>query len=129
MVRPGLVRGLDVPDFPDGFDVVLKDRGKVIQWALQEEVLAHRAVGGPYFADQMMNARYIEKKWGVGFELEGELERGKIEMAIKKLMKEKEGDEMRERARELKKKVAACLKRNGSSQIAIDKLVNYILSI
>jgi UDP:flavonoid glycosyltransferase YjiC (YdhE family) len=115
-------------------------------------VLAHRAVGGfwthsgwnstlesigegvpmicrPQFADQMMNARYVEKIWGVGFELEGELERGKVAKAIRKLMEEEEGAEMRERAKELKKKVADCLEIGGSSQIAIDKLVKHILSL
>jgi hypothetical protein len=45
-------------------------------------------------------------------------------------MGEREGDEMRERAQELRGKVAGCLERSsGSSQIAIDKLVNYILSL
>jgi hypothetical protein len=77
----------------------------------------------------MMNTRYVEKTWGVGFELEGELERGKIEKAIRKLMEEREGAEMRERAMELKMKVADCLKPGGSSEIAIDKLVRHILSL
>ena len=45
----------------------------------------------PQFADQMMNTRYVEKIWGVGFELEGELERGRIEEAIRKLMEGREG--------------------------------------
>lgn len=83
----------------------------------------------PQFADQMMNTRYVVKTWGVGVELEGELERGKVEKAIRKLIEEREGEEMRERARELKKKVSDCLTTGGTSQIAIDKLVNYILSM
>ncbi|OEL21396.1 DIMBOA UDP-glucosyltransferase BX9 [Dichanthelium oligosanthes] len=93
VVRPGLVRGLDGPDFLSSFEAAIEGRGKVIQWAPQNEVLAHHAVGGfwtqngwnstlesinegvpmicrPQFADQMMNTRYVEKKWGVGFELE-----------------------------------------------------------
>nr|TKW31293.1 hypothetical protein SEVIR_2G096000v2 [Setaria viridis] len=152
VVRPDSVRGLDRPGFPNGFEAAIEGRGKVIRWAPQQEVLAHRAVGGfwthngwnstlesisegipmicrPQFADQMMNTRYVEKTWGVGFELEGELERGKIEKAIRKLMKEREGAEMRERAKELKKNVADCLRTGGSSQIAIDKLVHHILCL
>ena len=111
MVRPDSVRGLDGPAFPNGFEAAVEGRGKVIQWAPQQEVLAHRAVGGfwthsgwnstlesisegvpmicrPQFADQMMNTRYVVKTWGVGVELEGELERGKVEKAIRKLMEE-----------------------------------------
>ncbi|XP_004955864.1 UDP-glycosyltransferase 76B1 isoform X1 [Setaria italica] len=151
VVRPDILQDLDDPNFPNGFEAAVQDRGKLIQWAPQEEVLAHRAVGGfwthngwnstlesicegvpmmcrPQFADQPMNTRYVEQTWGVGFELEGVLERGKIEKAVRKLMKDREGDEMRERAKELKNKVEDCLKIGGSSQIAIDKLVNYLLA-
>ncbi|XP_062186874.1 DIMBOA UDP-glucosyltransferase BX9-like [Phragmites australis] len=152
VVRPGLVQDLDGLDFPDGFEIAIEGRGNVIRWAPQQEVLAHNAVGGflthsgwnstlesisegvpmicrPQSADQMMNARYVEDTWGVGFELEGKLERGKIESAIRKLMNGKEGADMRDRAKELKKKVADCLESCGSSQIAVDKLVSYILSL
>jgi UDP:flavonoid glycosyltransferase YjiC (YdhE family) len=153
VVRPGMVNGTTGPDLPDGFEAAVEGRGKVIQWAPQQEVLAHRAVGGfwthngwnsvlesisegipmicrPYSADQMMNARYAEKIWGVGFELEGELERGKIEITIRNLMSGREGAEMRERAGELKMNVLDCLKKTcGSSHVAIDKLVSYIASL
>uniref|UniRef100_A0A0D9WX46 UDP-glycosyltransferases domain-containing protein n=1 Tax=Leersia perrieri TaxID=77586 RepID=A0A0D9WX46_9ORYZ len=135
-----LVRGtIDKVCMPDGFEDVVEG-----QWSPQQEVLAHHAVGGfwthsgwnstlesisewvplicrPQFADQMMNTRYVEVVWGVGFELEGKLERGKIEKAIRKLMVRKEGVGMRERAKELKNKVDGCFKTGGSSQIAIDK--------
>jgi UDP:flavonoid glycosyltransferase YjiC (YdhE family) len=152
VVRQDLVKGLDGPDLPDGFGHALKARGKVVRWAPQQEVLAHPAVGGfwthsgwnstlesigegvpmicrPQFADQMMNTRYIEMVWGAGFGLDGELERNKIEKVIRKMMQEREGEVMKERARELKKKVASCLEIGGSSLLAIDKLTDYILSL
>jgi UDP:flavonoid glycosyltransferase YjiC (YdhE family) len=150
VVRPDLVRGSDGTGLPEGFDRAVDGRGKVIPWAPQQEVLAHPAVGGfwthngwnstlesiteglpmicrPQFADQMMNTRYVETEWGVGFELEGELERNKIEEAIRNLMSH--GDVVRESARELKKKVATCLESGGSSVLAIDKLIDYISSL
>ncbi|KAM0859617.1 hypothetical protein ACQ4PT_047076 [Festuca glaucescens] len=152
VVRPDLVRGSDGTGLPEGFDRAVDGRGKVIPWAPQQEVLAHPAVGGfwthngwnstlesiseglpmicrPQFADQMMNTRYVETEWGVGFELDGELERNKIEEAIRNLMKGSHGEVMRERARELKKKVATCLESDGSSVLAIDKLIDYILAM
>ncbi|ONM52546.1 UDP-glycosyltransferase 76B1 [Zea mays] len=155
VVRPDVVvvvQGLDGPDFPNGFEAAVEGRGKVVRWAPQQQVLAHRAVGGfwthcgwnstlesisegvpmicrPCFADQMMNARYVEEAWGVGFALEGELERGKIVRAIRKLMKEREGDAMRERAMELKNRMEDGFKIGGSSHNAIDKMVSYFLSM
>nr|CAB3452455.1 unnamed protein product [Digitaria exilis] len=161
VVRPKLVRGCDGGSsttaaaaalLPEGFEDAVKGRGMVIRWAPQQEVLAHRAVGGfwthggwnstlesvgegvpmmcrPEAVDQMMNARYVEHVWGVGFEMKGEMERGRIVDAIGRLMGE-EGDDMRERAEVLRRRVAAeCVGSSGSSQMAIDKLVDYILSL
>jgi hypothetical protein len=77
----------------------------------------------------MMNTRYVETTWGVGFELEGELKRNKIEEAVRELMKDAKGVVARERAQELKKKVESCLESGGSSLLAIDKLIGQILSL
>ncbi|CAL5076275.1 unnamed protein product [Urochloa decumbens] len=152
VVRPKLVQDCDSVALPEGFEDAIKGRGMVIQWAPQQEVLAHRAVGGfwthngwnstlesiaegvpmicrPNAVDQMMNTRYVENVWGVGFELHGELERGKIQNAVTRLMDEREGAEMRERAEVLRRKVAECLESSGSSQVAVDKFVSYILSL
>uniref|UniRef100_A0A0D9WX45 UDP-glycosyltransferases domain-containing protein n=1 Tax=Leersia perrieri TaxID=77586 RepID=A0A0D9WX45_9ORYZ len=121
VVRPNLVRGgFDNSYLPDGFECAVEGRCKVIEWAPQQEVLAHRAVGGLPTVDQMLNARYVEEVWGVGFELEGKLERDKIKKAVRKLVVEKEGAEMRRRAKELNIKVERCFRKGGSSEIAID---------
>uniref|UniRef100_A0ACD5WFN9 Uncharacterized protein n=1 Tax=Avena sativa TaxID=4498 RepID=A0ACD5WFN9_AVESA len=152
VVRPDLVRGSDGSGLSEGFHRAVEGRAKVIPWAPQQEVLAHSAVGGfwthngwnstlesiseghpmicrPQFADQMMNTRYVEAAWGVGFELEGKLERKKIEEAIRNLMKGSQGELARERARELKEKVISCLESDGSSSLAIDKLIEHMSSL
>jgi UDP:flavonoid glycosyltransferase YjiC (YdhE family) len=152
VVRRDLVRGSHGSDLPEGFALAVEGRGKVIPWAPQLEVLAHPAVVGfwthngwnstlesisegipmicrPQFADQMMNTRYVEAAWGVGFELEGELKRNKIEEAVRKLMKGAKGVVARERGQDLKKKVESCLESGGSSLLAIDKLIGQILSL
>uniref|UniRef100_A0A0E0KKX2 Uncharacterized protein n=1 Tax=Oryza punctata TaxID=4537 RepID=A0A0E0KKX2_ORYPU len=158
VVRPGLVGGR-APDeaaarlLPEGFEAATRRRGVVVAWAPQEEVLRHRAVGGfwthngwnstteslgegvpmlcrPNFGDQMGNARYVEHVWKAGFEVAGgELERATVEAAIRRLMTESDGGEMRARARELKKAAAECTGKASSSEMAIVKMVTHMLSL
>ena len=127
------------------------ERGCIVNWAPQKEVLAHSAVGGflshcgwnstlesicegipmickPCFGDQRVNARYVSHVWRVGLELENELERGEIEKAIRRLMAGKEGEAMRERAKNLKEEVELCIKECGSSSNSLNKLVEMIMS-
>ncbi|XP_078164286.1 UDP-glycosyltransferase 76B1-like [Carex rostrata] len=151
VVRPGSILGKDAVDLPDGFIEATSGHGKIISWAPQHEVLAHAAVGAfwthngwnstleaicegvpmickPQFSDQMGNARYVTHVWKVGIKLEGKLERGMIEKAIKRLMTEDEGAEIRQRMRTLKHEASLCIKSDGSSSVNIDKLVNFISS-
>ncbi|XP_052162779.1 UDP-glycosyltransferase 76C2-like [Oryza glaberrima] len=153
VVRPGLVIGVSgKPELPEGFVEAVEGRCKVVDWAPQTEVLAHHAVGGfwthngwnstlesiyegvpmlsrPTFGDQLVTARYVQETWQIGFRVEGKLERGKIEEAIRRLMEGEEGAEVKQRADELKKKILICLKNGGSTQQAIDKLVDHMLSL
>ncbi|EAZ39244.1 hypothetical protein OsJ_23668 [Oryza sativa Japonica Group] len=153
VVRPGLVIGVSgKPELPEGFVEAVEGRCKVVDWAPQTEVLAHHAVGGfwthngwnstlesiyegvpmlsrPIFGDQLVTARYVQETWQIGFRVEGKLERWKIEEAIRRLMEGEEGAEVKQRADELKKKILICLKNGGSTQQAIDKLVDHMLSL
>ena len=73
--------------------------------------------------------RYVADSWKVGVLLEGAVERGAVETAIRKLMEDEEGeggcDEGKSGA--LKEKVRMSVERGGSSQQAIDKLVDHML--
>ncbi|XP_051177364.1 DIMBOA UDP-glucosyltransferase BX8 [Lolium perenne] len=158
VVRPGLVAAageeneVTVTRLPDGFEAATRGRGTVVAWAPQEEVLRHPAVAGfwthcgwnsttesvcegvpmlcrPHFGDQMGNARYVEHVWRVGFEVGGELERGAVEAAIRRLVTGKDGAEMQARAGELKKAAKECTGVAGSSHLAINKLVDHMLSL
>ena len=145
VVRPGSIRGSDwVELLPQGFfEDVVGDRGLVLKWAPQKEVLAHGSVGGfwshcgwnstleslsegvpmickPCFGDQRVNARYVTLVWRVGFELEG-LERGEIERVVGALVLESEGNEMRNRAKEFKERLEASTTEQGSCS-SIDAL-------
>jgi UDP-N-acetylglucosamine:LPS N-acetylglucosamine transferase len=77
----------------------------------------------------MGNARHVEHVWRAGLSLEGELERGKVESAIRRLMQSEDGEEMRRRARELKNRAAESMALDGSSSVNVDKLVSYILGL
>ncbi|XP_038894361.1 UDP-glucose iridoid glucosyltransferase-like [Benincasa hispida] len=153
VVRPGSVRG------SDGLEFVLKefqekvgDRGCIVEWAPQNEVLGHRAVGGfwshcgwnstleslsegvpmlcrPYSGDQRVNSRYISCVWRVGLALEDhELKRKEVEMGIRKLMVEEEGRQMRETAMNFKRRIEDCLRKDGSSSCSLKELVDFIMS-
>ncbi|XP_044471733.1 UDP-glucose iridoid glucosyltransferase-like [Mangifera indica] len=154
VLRPDTVHGAEPIDWwlPEDFRETVGERGCIVNWAPQQEVLAHGAVGGfwshcgwnstiesisegvpmicrPCFGDQKVNTRYIGHIWRTGFELENDLERGKIERAIKRLMVEKEGEEMRQKAAELKEKTEISIKKGGSSYNSLNKLVEHIMSV
>ncbi|KAI3705631.1 hypothetical protein L1987_75870 [Smallanthus sonchifolius] len=153
VVRPGSVKGSEwLEPLPDGFlERIVEGRGYIVKWAPQQEVLAHRSTGGfwthngwnstlesicegvpmicsPSFGDQLPNARNVIDVWKIGVELENGFERGEIENAIKRVMVDKEGLDMRDGVMNLREKVNICLKKGGSSYSSLEDLVDYILS-
>lgn len=153
VVRPGLVRGSkSVELLPKSFEERVGDKGCIVEWAPQLEVLAHGAVGGfwshcgwnstlesicegvpmlcrPFFGDQCLNAMYVCDVWKVGLELENELEKGNIEKAVRTLMVNTEGNEMRKRAMHLKEKVNLSLRQGGSCYNSLNELAGQMLSL
>ncbi|XP_039158874.1 UDP-glycosyltransferase 76E4-like [Eucalyptus grandis] len=82
----------------------------------------------PCFGEQKVNAMYLTHEWRVGLELEGEIERGTVERAVRKLMKEKEGEEMRQRVLDLKHKCDVSIGDGGSSCHYLSKPVELLRS-
>ncbi|XP_062013152.1 UDP-glycosyltransferase 76B1-like [Rosa rugosa] len=153
VVRPGLVHGSDnwLEQLPSGFLENLNGRGHIVKWAPQKEVLAHPSIGAfwthngwnstlesvcegvpmicmPCFNDQLVLARYVSEVWKIGLQFENGIERGEIEGTIRKLMEEKEGEEIRDRSLKLMEKANVCFKPGGSSCQCLDDLVKHILS-
>ncbi|XP_076883019.1 UDP-glycosyltransferase 76G1-like [Bidens hawaiensis] len=153
VVRPGMVVGSKwLESLPGEFLERMGDRGRIVKWSPQQEVLAHPATGcfwthngwnstlesicegvpmicSPCFADQPINARYVSDVWKIGVLLEDGFERLGIEKAIKRVMKDKEGEEMRERIGYLKEKVNISVIEGGSSCRSLNNLVSYISSL
>jgi UDP:flavonoid glycosyltransferase YjiC (YdhE family) len=147
VVRPGSVHGVEAtPRIPE--ELRSTSRGKVVTWAPQREVLAHEAIGAfwthcgwnstlesicagvpmlaqPCFADQTVNGRYLTHQWGVGLELGDVIERERVAKTVRMLMTGKEGDRVRERARQLKLQTDQCV----ATSLAIDNLARYMLSL
>ncbi|KAH9702171.1 UDP-glycosyltransferase 76F1 [Citrus sinensis] len=153
VVRPGLTRGSDcLEPLPSGFMEMVDGRGHLVKWAPQQEVLAHPAVGAfwthngwnstlesicegipmicmPCFTDQKVNARYVSDVWKVGLQLENGLKREEIEKTIRRVMVEKQGEEIRSRIFRLKEKANHSWKQGRSSFESINSLVTHILSL
>ncbi|CAA7026725.1 unnamed protein product [Microthlaspi erraticum] len=152
VVRAGSVNGTKwIESIPEEVMERLKEKGKIVKWAPQPDVLKHRAIGGylthngwnstvesvcegvpmiclPFFWDQMLNARFVSEIWMVGLHLENRIERNEIEKAIRRLFSETEGGEIRERMKLLKEKVGRSVQENGSAYRSLENLVDYITS-
>ncbi|KAK9061128.1 hypothetical protein SSX86_018308 [Deinandra increscens subsp. villosa] len=149
VIRPGFVEGSTwLESFPDGFP---GERGRIVNWAPQQEVLAHEAIGAfwthggwnstfesvcegvamicsPFYGDQPLNARYMSDVWKMGVYLENGWERGEIANAIRKVMVNEDGKEIKERARNLKQKLNVSLMEGGYSYESLESLIAYINS-
>ncbi|KAL5567649.1 hypothetical protein UlMin_024224 [Ulmus minor] len=149
VIRPDLVTGEGVGDrIPVELSDGTRERGVIVEWAPQEEVIAHEAVGGfvthsgwnstlesivaevpmicwPYFADQQINSRYVGEVWKFGMDMKDVCDRKVVEKMVNDLMVERREEFVRSTA------VMAALARKsvsegGSSYCNFDRLVKDI---
>lgn len=153
VIRPGSIPGSEwTESLSEEFSKIVSNRGYIVTWAPQKEVLAHPAVGGfwshcgwnstleslgegvpmicrPFSSDQTVNARYLECVWKIGIQVERELDRGSVERAVKRLMADEEGKEMRKRAVSLKEKLRASVISGGSSHDSLEEFVHFMRTL
>lgn len=147
IIRPDLVSGQTTAMLPEELLEKTKGTGMLTSWCSQEVVLSHPAIGGflthcgwnstlesiycgipmlcwPFFAEQPTNCRYSCKEWGVGLEIDNDVKRTQVTSLIIELMDGEKGKEMRRKAQEWKAKAIAATKKDGTSFIKMEELLN-----
>ncbi|CDP13143.1 unnamed protein product [Coffea canephora] len=150
IVRPDVVQGGESAMMPEDFLEEIQDRGFLTSWCAQEKVLEHSAVGAflthcgwnsmmeticagvpvicwPFFADQQTNCHYSCEKWEIGMEINHDVKRDEVAELIRKMIVGEEGEKMRFKAKEWKKKADEATEVGGSSYINFDKFINEAL--
>ncbi|KAL9224610.1 hypothetical protein vseg_000629 [Gypsophila vaccaria] len=154
--RPGSVVGMgdDFEEWGEEFDTCLIDRvrekGFIVNWAPQEEVLTHSAVGGflthsgwnstiesitsgvpmicwPHYVDQLVNSRVVSEVWKLGVDMKDTCDRVKIEKMVKDVMVYRK-HEFVENASGLAKLARKSIDISGSSYHSLECLIKDIRS-
>ncbi|PIM97380.1 7-deoxyloganetin glucosyltransferase [Handroanthus impetiginosus] len=79
----------------------------------------------PYFVDQQVNSRYVEKVWKIGLDMKDTCDRVIVEKMIRELM-ELEKDEFLQKAEEMAKLAQASVSEGGSSFADLNRLIEDI---
>ncbi|GJV03457.1 7-deoxyloganetic acid glucosyltransferase-like protein [Tanacetum coccineum] len=108
--RPGSIAGVyDESMVPIELLEATKEMGCIVNWAPQEDVLAHRAIGGflthcgwnstlesivqgfpmicwPFYVDQLVNSRFVGEVWNVRIDIKDTCNRLTVEKAVRDVM-------------------------------------------
>ncbi|KAK8715828.1 hypothetical protein V6N13_043154 [Hibiscus sabdariffa] len=153
VLRPGIMpeKGDEGNNIPVELIKGTKERGCLVSWAPQEEVLGHGAIGGflthsgwnstlesvvegvpmicwPYFADQQINSRFVSQVWGLGLDMKDLCDRHIVEKMVNDLMVERR-DEFLKSTTKMAKLARECVNVGGSSYCNLDRLVEDIRSM
>jgi pathogen-inducible salicylic acid glucosyltransferase len=146
-----VVRESEKDKIPKGFVESSLEKGLIVTWCQQLEVLAHEAVGCfvthcgwnstlealslgvpiiamPIWTDQTTNAKFVVDVWKIGVkgvaDEKGVVRRETIEDCVKEIMETEKGDEMKKNAMKWKSVAKDCVDEGGSSDENIAEFVN-----
>ncbi|KAE8717848.1 UDP-glucosyl transferase 85A2 [Hibiscus syriacus] len=128
----------------------IKGRGFITSWCPQQQVLSHPAIGlflahcgwnsvleavsegvplicWPFFADQQTNCRYACNTWGSAMEINPDVKRDDVESLVREMIERDDGQRIRQKALEWKKKAEAAINNGGSSLTNFDRMIEEIL--
>ncbi|XP_050366365.1 mogroside IE synthase-like [Argentina anserina] len=145
-----VVREKEATKLPSGFAEAIKEKGLVISWCPQLEVLANEAIGCfvthcgwnstlealssgvpmvavPQWTDQSTNAKYIMDVWKMGLRAkadeEGIMRRQEIENCVREIMEGERGKEIKKNAWKWKELARKAVDEGGSSDRNIDEFI------
>ncbi|KAL2349363.1 hypothetical protein Fmac_003363 [Flemingia macrophylla] len=141
---------------PSGYRDLVKDRGLIVTWCNQLELLAHQATGCfvthcgwnstleslslgvpvvclPQWADQLPDAKFLEDVWEVGVwpkeDEKGVVRKQEFVKALKDVMEGERSQEIRRNAIKWKKLAREAVDEGGTSDMHIDQFVNYLKNV
>ncbi|XWS41592.1 hypothetical protein CRYUN_Cryun17cG0095100 [Craigia yunnanensis] len=149
VIRPDLVMG-NSGMLPEEYYQEIEDRGLMVNWCPQDQVLSHPSVGAflthcgwnsalesisggkpvicwPFFDEQPTNCLYLCTLWGIGMEISHDVKRDEVTTLVKKTMEGDKGKQMKNKALEWKKKAEEATNIGGSSYNNFNKFINDIL--
>ncbi|KAL6145782.1 hypothetical protein ACLB2K_056467 [Fragaria x ananassa] len=140
VLGPDIVSSNETQILPVGFEDEIKNRGLIVSWCSQIEVISHPAIGGflthcgwnsilesmwrglpllcyPLLTDQFTNRKLVVDDWKVGINLcdRKSITEEEVKEKVNSLMSGKSSEELRRNARKVKNTLESALDKDGSS--------------
>ncbi|XP_017622576.1 linamarin synthase 2-like [Gossypium arboreum] len=112
------------------YQKIIEDEFKHCGWNSILEALSEGVplICWPFFGDQQTNCRYVCTTWGNGMEINPDIKRENVEDIVKEMMEGDNGQKVRQKALEWKKKAEAAISLGGSVVTSFDRMINEALS-